>query len=152
MVIEILLVFILLILVLKFWGSSLITLRQAQRRHYKEKVYGTLYRKLWDVQFLREKMKAIREGFRIEHDRIKEIINGCNTRLEMEQNKPATEQDQKTIENLKANIEKLKPDLEQLEKQMQGIDGQVEGQGGINESIDGFQTAIELLKEHRKKS
>ena len=121
-----------------------------KRLHYKDKIY-VMYKKVWDLEFLKEKFKAMREGFRIEYDRIKEIDDAAKLKYEELKRQDRNEENQKIIDSMKRMREKNKPDIKQLEEQMASIDQQIEGQDGVDEKIDSYRTVIALLKEHKKK-
>lgn len=127
---------------------SLFSEKWAKKRHYTGKMFN-LKRKIWDVEFLREKMKMMREGFRVEYDRITEIVDAAKLRLKTE--KENTDPDKTTCTNLENLIKRHEPDLEQLKKQMEGIDGQIEGPQGLDEAIDGYRTVHGLLKDFKRK-
>lgn len=122
--------------------------KSAHKQHIDEKILVT-QKKIWDLEFLREKMSAMREGFRIEYDRLSEQVDAATRRLAEENGK---EDPDATIRaNLTNLVDRYAPDIEQLKKQMEGIDNQVRGQEGIEENIDGLHTVIGMLKEHRTK-
>jgi hypothetical protein len=50
----------------------------SRKKHFKKKIEVTM-RKIWDMEFLLDQYKQMREGFRIEYDRIKELIDGVET-------------------------------------------------------------------------
>tara|TARA_Y100001949_G_scaffold171282_1_gene173511 strand:+ start:838 stop:1221 length:384 start_codon:yes stop_codon:yes gene_type:complete len=121
--------------------------RFKKRKHYKRKI-RVMYQKRWDLEFLKEKLKAMREGFRVEYDRIKEIIDAASVRLEEEKKKDKS--DQKIVDSLTNLKKKQEPDIAQLKKQIEGIDGQIEGPEGVNEKIESYRTVAALLKKHIK--
>jgi len=108
-------------------------------------------KKMWDLEFLKNKMRAQREGFRQEYDRINELVDAATRRLDEEKQKK--DKDQTIIDNLTKYKEKHQPDIEQLKMQIEGIDGQIEGadgKQGMDDVIDGYKTIIDLLKEWKK--
>ena len=126
---------------------------RAQKKHLKKKILVTKW-KIWDIEFLRDQFKLTREGFRVEYDRLGELIDAANTRISQEKEK---EDPDKTImeqlENLKNRYE---PDREKLKHQMATIDTQIEGPapaGGscLNENIENLRTVVGLLQERIKK-
>lgn len=119
-----------------------------KRRHYLGKINGT-EEKIWDLEFLRVKLKAMREGFRMEHDKSKEMLDAYEKRLEAEKALP--KQNEEMIKIAEASIAKLKPDVEQLVKQMEEIDKQLDGPSGVTESIDSYRVVVGMLKEEFKK-
>lgn len=122
--------------------------RLRKRRHVQRKIRMS-EQKMWDLEFLRDKLKAMKEGFRMERDRLMEMVDASNLRLEAENKK---EDPDKTIkDNLERLKEKYEPDIKQLETQMDAIEGQITGAQGVEEGIDGYRTVIGLLKEHKEK-
>lgn len=118
-----------------------------QQKHFADKILIT-HKKMWDLEFLREKMRMMREGFRMEYDRLREQVDAATHRLDVEN---AKEDKDATIQaNLQRLIDRYTPDIEQLQKQMEAIDSQIEGPEGVNENIDGLKTVIGLLEEYRK--
>lgn len=122
--------------------------RYRKRWHLKRKMEMT-QKKIWDLEFLREKMRSVREGFRVEYDRIKEMLDAAERRIKQEREKE--DPDRTIIESMERMKDRFEPDMKQLEEQMGSIDKQIEGEGGINEGIEGFVTVLGLLKEYRKK-
>lgn len=121
--------------------------KSTKQKHFDSKIIVT-DKKIWDLEFLREKMKAMREGFRQEYDRLSEQTDAATRRLAVENTK---EDGDATIKaNLQGLIDRYAPDIEQLKKQMEGIDSQVESPEGVNSSIEGLKTVRGLLIEYRK--
>ena len=116
--------------------------------HYGRKMRVTEMKR-WDLEFYKVKLKEVREGQRMEYDRIKETLDAAKTRLEREK---AKEDGDKTIkENLAKLIEQQTQDTKNLETQMQTIDNQIEGVGGVNENVSGLITVNQMLRKHRNK-
>lgn len=122
--------------------------RTARQKHLDEKTLVT-QKKIWDLEFLLEKMGAMREGFRVEFDRLQEQVDAANLRLDEENKKE--DPDATIRKNLTNLIERYTPDIEQLKKQIEGVDSQIHGPDGIEENIEGLHTVIGMLREHRKK-
>lgn len=158
-----------------------------KRRHLKKKM-KVIGMKIIDLEFLRWQLKSMREGFRMQHDRLKEELDAMKRRLAGEKyqffycasndeisykaipilpddferlpdkpqdtkefrfyKKTRKEVNQQLCTNLTGMIQRHGDDLTQLVKQMEGVDGQVEGPQGVNEKIDGYKTAINLIKEY----
>lgn len=124
------------------------TLKQKKRKHLKGKI-EIVKKKIWDLEFLLEKYKAMREGFRTEYDRIREQVDASQTRLAEELKK---EDPDKTIKtNLEEMIKRFEPDMEQLKKQIDEIDGQIESDGGVLSTIESYRTVIDLMNGYIKK-
>ena len=122
-----------------------------QKKHFKSKITNT-QKKIWDIIFLRDQYKLTREGFRAEYDRLKELEDAANVRIEAENVKP--DPDKTIIEQLSKLKERYEPDMLQLKKQMSQMDLIIEGpapegsqQRPINEQIDGLKQVIQLLKD-----
>ena len=127
-------------------------LRYRQRRHIKNKI-EICEKKMWDLEFLKEKLKAMREGFRQEYDRTGEIVAALEERMKRlkERNQPG---DDDEIGIAKKKADETLTDRAQLQKQMEAVDSQIEGRGeeqGINEGISGYRTVIGLLQDYLKK-
>ncbi len=58
--------------------------RRAKRNHLRGKIV-IIQKKIWDLEFLRGKLKAMREGFRVEYDALKERLDAASRRLYGEQ-------------------------------------------------------------------
>jgi phage-related tail protein len=91
----------------------------------------------------------MREGIRVEYDRLKERVDAAQLRLEAENKKD--KQDKKVIENLDNLVKRHGDDLTQMEKQMKSIDETIQAKEGIDEKMEGLRTVLELIKEHIKK-
>lgn len=125
--------------------------------HVQDKIEVT-QKKMWDLEFLKEKMKAMKEGFRMQYDRLKEESDAALLRTNVEKEKQE-KADKKIISNLDNLVSHHGKDIGQLKQQMDGIDSQINGElneetgqmVGIDPSIDGFRTVVSLLKEYKKK-
>lgn len=120
-----------------------------RKKSHVQEMYRTTEKKMWALEFLRKKMRVIREGFRNDYDRLKEQVDAATMRIGTEREKPEAEQDKQIIENLEKLIVRITPDIEQLKKQMSEIEQNIEGQGGINENIDGYKQVMGMLQEFR---
>ena len=125
--------------------------KRTKKNHFKDKLWG-VQRKIWDVEFLKDQYKLTREGFRAEYDRLKELEDAANVRIEAEKTKE--DPDKTIIEQLTKLKERYDPDMGQLKKQMAQMDLLIEGpapEGSqnrpLNETIDGLRTVQSLLKE-----
>lgn len=127
---------------------SFIFLRWKKKLHLKRKADWTL-KKIWDWEFFREKLYETREGFRVEYDKINEMLDATKRRLEEEKKKE--DPDPTIVRNLENLIKSHEPDIAQLKVQMEAIDKQVEEEGGVNNTIKGYRGTLELLKEYERK-
>ena len=59
--------------------------KSKKRKHFEEVIRQTK-KKLWNEEFRRERLKALREDVRIEYDRINEKVRMAKTRVEEEKN------------------------------------------------------------------
>lgn len=123
-------------------------LHSKKLKHFDSKLEVT-NKKIWDLEFLREKMNAMREGFRQDYDRLREQVAAATERLAVEDKKE--DPDATIKKNLQNLIDRYTPDIEQLRSQMEGIDGQIEGKDGVNENIEGLRTVQGLLREYMEK-
>lgn len=121
------------------------------KRHYKDKILVT-QKKRADVEFLKHQYKLMREGFRVEYDRLREQEDACNVRIDQE--KAKEDQDKTIIEQLEKLKEKYKPDLEGLKRQMTDMDLMIEGPvkpeqqpRPVNEVIENLRSVEGMLKE-----
>lgn len=84
---------------------------RAQKKHYKNKK-SIIRMKIYDLEFLRYQLKSMREGLRMEYDRIKENMDAAKRRLAGEQYRffycaSNDEIDYKSIPILPDDFEKL---------------------------------------------
>ena len=129
-------------------------MRLTKKRHFADKLKITTM-KLWDAEFLLSKVRAEREGIRMERVRTKERLGQTEVKLEAAKDKP----DKKIVKSLQKLIKDLRPDVKELEKRMQHLDQWCDGpmvneQGvdtSIKATIDGLRALIEMLTEYRKK-
>lgn len=125
--------------------------------HVQQKIEIT-QKKQWDLEFLKEKMKAMKEGFRMQYDRLKEELDAATLRTNVEKEKGESA-DKQIIANLANMITHHEKDIGQLKTQMDAVDSQIEGQMneetgqlvGVDPQIDGFRTVVGMLKEYKKK-
>lgn len=148
---EIVILGLILLVVLVPYLDEVLNRLLPKRRRLKHLISKELVikKKLWDLEFLKDKFKAMREGFRLEYDHIKERIDASETRIRMEKEKE--DADKIIIQTMEEYIKTHEPDLQQLVKQMESIDGQIDGEGGINQTIEGHRTILQLIKEHSKR-
>lgn len=111
-----------------------------KKKHFKDKLYIT-NQKIWDNEFLILQLREMREGFRREYDRIKEMVMGYTVRLEK------LPKDSEEIPQVQAQIEGLSKDLKQLEEQMDGVDAQAKQS---EQAIEGYRQVITMLEKHLK--
>jgi len=122
--------------------------RFRRRRHIRHRI-RIGYENLWDLFFLREKLKMLREDIRVQYDRSKEQLVLTEKRLDEEKKKEKP--DKGVIKNLEAAVEKHRPDVELMEKQLQGFDFEIDGAENPKSStqkIEAVKSLIEMLKEH----
>ncbi len=122
--------------------------KNPKKKHYLSKI-ELHQKKIWDLEFLRDQQKAIRESFRQEYDKINESMDAATARLEVEKQKE--DPDKTIVENMENLIKRITPDSAQLKTQMEAIDTQIEGNGGINDLIDKQRMVIHLLQESIRK-
>jgi hypothetical protein len=131
-------------------------MRLSKKKHYKYKVEVT-QKKIWDMEFLRNQYKMMREGIRVEYDRLKEARDATNTyrtllkfygedrakelmknaeeafnaRIATEKGevkeRQLNEEEKGLVNALDTDYKNKTEDLEQLERQMEAIDKMVEG-------------------------
>ena len=89
---------------------------------YYEDVINSLDRQIWEIDISIEGRRKIREGVRIEYDRLNERIDAANVRLTEENKKPKEAQDQKIIDNLTNLKEVHEPEVKALAGQMKSLD------------------------------
>ena len=51
-----------------------------RKRHFKSRI-KVLKKKIWDFEYLKYEMKSMREGFRMQYDRMREEMDACKRRL-----------------------------------------------------------------------
>jgi hypothetical protein len=125
-----------------------------KKKHFQGKLEAT-WRKLWDVEFLLEQYKMMREGFRVEYDKIKELLDGVVTyeflirklgldsarelmknadlayknREEMkdDKDKDLTKEELDILTSIQNEIKGKNDDMDRLRKQMKDVDLMIEG-------------------------
>lgn len=134
-------------------------MRLTKKKHYQNKIEVT-YKKIWDMEFLRNQHKMNREGIRVEYDRQKEAIDAVETYVDLikyygvekakelmkdaekayqarhdDNKKEVTlaQEDKDMLESLEKEAKAKKEDLERMEKQMQSIDKMIDGPLGEGE-------------------
>ena len=127
------------------------TFDSQKKKHFKRKL-ESVFKKIWDVEFLVGEYKKTREGFRMEYDRLREMIDAFNTRIKLEKEKE--DKDKTIIEQMEKAIERYAPDMDQLKKQMAQMDLLIEGPAPVeqanrplNETLDNFRGVVATLKE-----
>lgn len=147
--------------------------RFRKKRHIKKKIKIS-YMKLWDLEFFVQKMKAMREGFRMEYNHLKETDDAAKEYQKLLQkydkdyaseimkqrpdtireilekpNNPKYERENKAIiDTLQEQIKTRITDITQLEKQIESADEQIkQSQDGVKS----YRTLIEMLYEYRRK-
>ena len=121
--------------------------RRRKMKHYKTSIEN-VYKKLWDMEFLKEKFKTTRESSRLEHDRMKETIDALLVREEKELK--SDKRDPKVLDAIKVKKKQLYTDIEQVKQQMNALDSQIQATGGLDEKMEAQRTVITLLREHMK--
>lgn len=128
--------------------------KSLKKKHFKKARHAS-YRKIWDLEFVKNQLKMMRENWRAEYDRTQEQVDAATLRLSEEQKKE--DPDKTIIENLTKALEKWKPDIEELKKRMDGCEKQIEGYDnseghneGINDTIEGHRANIKLIEVHLK--
>ncbi len=147
--------------------------RGIRKRYHYWKKRRIIEMKMLDFEFLRLETQDVREGFRMDYDRMKEsrdaidhyraLINKVGMEKASEIGKLGPEKtqeilagtdmkhnleqkDRDVIKNLEEKWQQYNTDMAQLEKQMTDIDGQIDG---INEKVKGFRYVIELMENHK---
>jgi hypothetical protein len=126
----------------------------SKKKHFKNKMEIT-QKKIWDLEFLLEQYKLMKEGFRIEYDKISEMLDGVETyeflirKLGLEEaketmkdaelsykiksekkddkDKELNKEEQDILTSLQNEIKGKKDDMEKLKKQMKDVDIMIEG-------------------------
>ena len=152
-------------------------IKRRKIRHYKHKIDLTEMQ-IWDLEFLREKTKAVREGIRMDYDRINElngakklfrdliVVFGVNeasellkvgpdkSQAELEKHKgeikSLSENEQKALDALNSQIADFDKDVKQMQEQMDSFDGDAGQINQINQKIEGYQTVKMLMKQYIK--
>lgn len=123
-------------------------LRYKQKKHTQTKIEIT-HKKIWDLEFMKAKLKGAREELRQEHDRYNEQIAGYNVRIEKltERNQ---EGDQAEIKQCQDQLVRLNESLQQCLAQLTELDKQISGQGGVEDSITAHRSLLNLLVDYKK--
>ena len=148
--------------------------KRKKRRHYKHKIDLT-QRQIWDLEFLREKTRAVRESIRMDYDRIMEVnlakkyfrnlieAFGLERASELLKQGPEVSQplldkqttkailnpeEQNVLNALNEQIDGFDKDITQYKTQMDSFDGETGQIAVINTKIEGFQTVMGLLKQY----
>lgn len=122
-----------------------------KKRHFNSRIEQT-DRGLWDLEFSKEKFKALREDVRQQYDRVNENLVQTRARLDEEQKKETP--DGKTIEHLQNLIARYEPDISYLKKQMEGLDAQIDSEENpesCSQKIEATRALLEMLKGYLRK-
>lgn len=127
----------------------------AKKRHFKKRL-ANIQSAIYDLEFNRAKLKAIKEQMRLQYDRLQETTSSAQAGLESENSKE--QPDKSVISNLERVIERYKPDIEYLSKQLEGMDNAIDcatldDKGnpiGINQRIEAARTMKEMLVDYIK--
>lgn len=114
-----------------------------KRNHFKMRL-EQVQAQIWDLEFLREKLRKLREGIRKEYDRLKE-------KTEIMKNQLAGTSDENVKKQIQAEIDRFAPDLEQLLKQIGGLDAQIEQENNpqsVVSKIAALNTTRAMLKAY----
>ena len=128
--------------------TRLLPLKIRRNSHYNAK-REVMYKKEWDLRFLIEQYKLVREGVRKEFDRLHEQMDAFKKRVEAE--KAKEDPDKTIVEQMEKKIEATQSDVNQLSQQLEGLDNQIEGPDGFEDKIDGLRTTYKLLGTLKKK-
>lgn len=126
--------------------------KSKKRKHFEEVIRQTK-KKLWNEEFRRERLKALREDVRIEYDRINEKVRMAKTRVE-EEKKRGKEADKEAIEKLEKLVEHYSPDLAYKTQQMASLDKETDDETAPESCIaliQGYRAALDMLKAYVKK-
>ena len=122
-----------------------------KKQHFNKKLEG-VQKRIWDIEFLRSEYKETREGFRVEYDRLKELVDAANVRIAAEKEKE--DADKTIIEQLEKLKERYDPDMRQLKKQMDMMDVLIDGpvpegsqQQPLNTTIAGLRSVMVRIKD-----
>lgn len=148
----------------------------SKKQHYKNKIEVT-QKKIWDMEFLLSQEKKVREGIRVEYDRLKESRDATDTfRIlikfypldkaktfmkhaeEAYQAREATKEmkeiehsddEMELIKSLDAEYDKKTEDLDQMKKQMDMLDKMISGKFAPGEKSPlGMDISIEATIEN----
>jgi len=111
-----------------------------------KKVEKTLKSLPWQLEIVKIGKKDVREGIRQEYDRLKEIVNATEVKLEEEEKKEKKNDDM--IKNLKSTRDKLQPDLLKMEEQMKELDKELgEVDKTLQVKVEAGRSYIGLVKK-----
>lgn len=127
---------------------------QRQKRHIKRKIEESYY-KMWEIMWANEKTKNMREGFRVEYDRLQEELTAYPIRIENLKARGA-EGDDEEIKKCEEKIAEQTKYCQMLTQRMDWADRQILGyeddeghHEGFVEAIDGYRELIKQLKGYR---
>jgi len=99
--------------------------KKHKKRKFLKKQIEKFHRVLWSLEIKEEATKEIREGLRVQYDRIAETIDAEETRIKLEKEKEKIDMD--LVEKLVASMEKRKVDLKTFDDGMKGCDIEIDG-------------------------
>ena len=145
---NIIIIIILLVLLIPYFPhiAGKISRKWERSLHYRKKMKVIRW-KIWDTEFFREQLRQSREALRLEYDRLSEIIDACNVRIQREKESGNPKQD--VIDNMETVIKKHEPDIKNLKSQMEGVDTEIVEK--INPQVENLHVLIELLRKFVKK-
>ena len=128
-----------------------------KKKYFKNKLSG-VQKMIWDLEFKRAKMQAIREDIRQEYDNLKSKLYVLEVQIKSQAEKPTIENEE--IVKLGDNKIILDRDIERLQNQMKMLDIEVagakstnenpEGINGVNQQLDSLQELKVILKDYIK--
>lgn len=95
-----------------------------RKKVYLGEVIDSLLRQQWDIDISIEGRRNIKEGIRIEYDRLCERLDAASLRLEEEKKKE--QQDQKIMVDLTRLIEIHEPEVKKMAGQMKAMDWDID--------------------------
>ena len=127
----------------------------SKKKHFRNKLEVT-QKKIWDLEFLLAQYRLMKEGFRVEYDKISEMLDGVETyeflirRFGVEEareimkdaelsykkreehnlgdpDKELNKEEQDILTSLQNEIKGKKDDMERLQRQMKDTDIMIEG-------------------------
>lgn len=121
--------------------------------YYKSRL-NSIKGRILDAEYSIEQARGVREGRRTEYDRLKEMQDACQVRIDEENKKE--DPDKTIIEQMTALKDKYNPDIEKLAQQMEILDKQIDGplqndQQSMMETLDGLHAVVNELKAKIKK-
>lgn len=99
--------------------------KKHKKRKFLRRQIEKFQRVLWSLEIKEAATKEIREGLRIQYDKIAETIDAEETRIKLEKEKEKT--DMELVKKLIVSIEKYKVDLKTFDDGMKGCDIEIDG-------------------------